>query len=72
MIIIFIYFWFTHSFIILNIIKEKEIKLIDIISINKLVFFLNIYYQSNIIFIISLYKIDRILEGRKEDDKKLL
>ena len=62
----------TLLFIILSIIKEKEVKPVDIISINGLIFSLNIYRQSNIIFITSLYKIDRILEGRKKDDEELL
>jgi len=59
-------------FIILNIVKEKEVRPVDIIDINGLIFSLNIYRQSNIIFIISLYEIDRIFEGRKEDDEELL
>ena len=68
----FIYSRLTLLFIILSIVKEKEVRPVNIININGLVFSLNIYRQSNIIFITSLYKIDRILEGRKEDDKKLL
>ena len=60
MIIIFIYFQFIRSFIILNIIKEKTIKPINIININKLIFSLNIYYKDIIIFIISLYEINKI------------
>jgi len=67
-----IYSRLTLPFIILSIIKEKEIKPINIISINGPAFSLNIYRQSNTIFITILYKIDKILEGRKEDDKKLL
>jgi len=67
-----IYSWLTLLFIILNIVKEKEVRPINIISINGLTFSLNIYRQSNTIFTMNLYKIDRILEGRKEDDKELL
>ena len=72
MTITFIYSRLTLPFIILSIIKEKEVKPVNITSINGLAFSLNIYRQSNIIFIISLYKIDRILKGRREDDKELL
>jgi len=68
----FIYSRLTLLFIILSIVKEKEVRPVNIININGLVFSLNIYRQSNIIFITSLYKIDRILEGRKEDDEELL
>jgi len=41
--IIFIYSRPIYSFIILNIIKERVIKPFNIININKLIFFLNIY-----------------------------
>ena len=44
-------------------------KLINIININTLTFLLNIYRQGNIIFIISLYKIDRLFKSRKKDKK---
>jgi len=71
MIIIFIYFQFIRSFIILNIIKEKTIKPINIININKLIFSLNIYYKDIIIFIISLYEINKILKNYKEKEKEL-
>jgi hypothetical protein len=71
MIIIFIYFQFIRSFIILNIIKEKTIKPINIININKLIFSLNIYYKDFIIFIISLYEINKILKNYKEKEKEL-
>jgi len=67
-----IYSRLTLLFIILNIIKEKKIRPINITDINGLAFSLNIHRQSNIIFIISLYKIDKILKGRKKDDKELL
>ena len=67
-----IYSRLTLLFIILSIVKEKEVRPVNIININGLVFSLNIYRQSNIIFITSLYKIDRILEGRKKDDEELL
>ena len=68
----FIYSRLTLLFIILSIVKEKEVRPVNIININGLVFSLNIYRQSNTIFTMNLYKIDRILEGRKEDDKELL
>ena len=71
MTITFIYSRLILLFIILSIIKEKEIKPINIININGLIFSLNIYRQDNTIFIISLYKIDKILKGRKKDDKEL-
>jgi hypothetical protein len=67
-----IYSRLTLLFIILNIIKEKKIRPINITDINGLAFSLNIHRQSNIIFTISLYKIDKILKGRKKDDKELL
>ena len=67
----FIYSRLTLLFIILSIVKEKEVRPVDIISINGLAFSLNIYRQGNTIFITSLYKIDRILEDRKEDDEEL-
>ena len=72
MTITFIYSRLILPFIILSIVKEKEVKPVNITSINGLAFSLNIYRQSNIIFIISLYKIDRIFKGYKEDDKELL
>jgi hypothetical protein len=72
MIITSIYSRLTPPSIILSIIKEKEIKSINIININRPAFSLNIHRQSNIIFTTSLYKIDRILEGRREDNKELL
>ena len=62
----------TLPFIMPGIVKEKEVKPVNITSINGLAFSLNIYRQSNIIFITSLYEIDRILEGRKKDDEELL
>ena len=71
MTITFIYSRLTLPFIILSIVKEKEVRPVNIIGINGPAFSLNIYRQSNTIFIISLYKIDRILKGRKEDNEKL-
>jgi hypothetical protein len=72
MTITFIYSRLTLPFIILGIVKEKEIRPVNIAGINGLVFSLNIHRQGNTIFITSLYKIDRILEGRREDDEELL
>jgi hypothetical protein len=59
----------SFSFIILNIIKEKAAKLINIININWLIFLLNIYYKDNTIFIISLYKINKIIKDYKKGKK---
>jgi hypothetical protein len=67
-----IYFRPTLSSIILSIVKEKEVRPVIIIDISGLAFSLNIYRQSNTIFTTSLYEIDRILEGRREDDEELL
>jgi hypothetical protein len=55
----------------LGIVKEKEVRPVNITGISGPAFSLNIYRQSNTIFITSLYEIDRILEGRKEDDEEL-
>jgi hypothetical protein len=62
----------TLPFIMPGIVKEKEVKPVNITGISGLTFSLNIYRQSNTIFTTSLYKIDRILEGCKEDDEELL
>ena len=51
----------------LSTIKEKAAKVINIASISRPVFLLNIRRQGNTIFIISLYKINKILESYKED-----
>jgi penicillin-binding protein-related factor A (putative recombinase) len=46
-------------------------KVVNITSINGLVFLLNMRRKGNTIFIISLYKINRILESRKEDKEDI-
>jgi hypothetical protein len=63
--------WPSFSSIILGIIKEKTAKVVDIASISGLVFSLNIRRKGNTIFTISLYKINRILESRKEDEEDI-
>jgi hypothetical protein len=55
----------------LGIVKEKATKVVNIADISGPVFLLNIRYKSNTIFTISLYKINRILESRKEDKKDI-
>jgi len=52
-------------------VKEKEVRPVDIAGINGPAFSLNIHRQGNTIFTTSLYKIDRILESRREDDEEL-
>jgi hypothetical protein len=54
-----------------GIIKEKTAKIINIAGISGLIFSLNIRRKGNTIFIISLYKINRILESYKEDEKDI-
>jgi hypothetical protein len=58
-------------FIILGIIKEKTTKIINITSINRPVFLLNMRYKGNIDFTISLYKINRILKSYKKDEEDI-
>jgi hypothetical protein len=58
--------------IVLSTVKEKEVRPINITGISGPAFSLNIYRQGNTIFTMSLYEIDRILEGRREDDEELL
>jgi hypothetical protein len=55
----------------LGIIKEKAAKVVNIAGISGPMFSLNIRRKGNIIFIISLYKIDRILKSRKEDKEDI-
>jgi hypothetical protein len=69
--IILIHPWLRFPFIILGIVKEKAAKVVNIASINKPVFLLNIRRKGNTIFITSLYKINRILESYKEDKKDI-
>ena len=57
--------------IILGIVKEKVAKVVNIASISGLVFSLNIRRKGNIIFTISLYKINRILKSYKEDEEDI-
>jgi hypothetical protein len=50
---------------------EKAAKVVNIAGINRSAFLLNIRYKGNTIFIISLYKINRILKSRKEDEEDI-
>jgi hypothetical protein len=54
-----------------GIVKERAAKLVNIADINTPAFLLNIYRQGNIIFTISLYKINQLFKSRKEDKKDL-
>jgi hypothetical protein len=63
--------WPRFPFIILGIVKEKAAKVVNIASISRLIFSLNIRHKGNTIFTISLYKIDRILESYKEDKEDI-
>jgi hypothetical protein len=69
--IILIYPRPRFSFIILGIVKEKAAKVVNIAGISGPAFLLNIRRKSNTIFTISLYKINRILESRKEDKEDI-
>jgi hypothetical protein len=55
----------------LGIVKEKAAKPVNIAGINAPTFLLNIHRQGNIIFTISLYKIDQLLKSHKEDKEDL-
>jgi hypothetical protein len=55
----------------LGIIKEKAAKVINIAGISGPMFWLNIRHKGNTIFTTSLYKINRILESRKEDEEDI-
>jgi hypothetical protein len=55
----------------LGIVKEKAAKIVNITSINRPVFLLNIRCKGNTIFTISLYEIDKILESCKEDEEDI-
>jgi hypothetical protein len=61
----------TLSSFVPGIVKEKATKPVNIASISAPAFSLNIYCQGNIIFTISLYKINRLLESYKEDKEDL-
>jgi len=39
---------------------------VDIAAIGAIVFYFNIYWKDNEVFIMSLYKIDRIIDEREE------
>ena len=54
-----------------DIIKEKAAKVINIAGISGPAFSLNIRRQGNTIFIISLYKINKILESYKKDEEDI-
>jgi hypothetical protein len=69
--IILIHPWPRFSSIILGIVKEKAAKVVNIASINRLIFSLNIRRKGNTIFITSLYEINRILESYKEDKEDI-
>jgi hypothetical protein len=55
----------------LGIIKEKAAKIVDIASISRPAFLLNICRKGNTIFTTSLYKINKILESYKEDEEDI-
>jgi hypothetical protein len=61
----------SFPFIILGIVKEKVAKVVNIASISRLIFLLNIRRKGNTIFTISLYKINRILKSYKEDEEDI-
>jgi hypothetical protein len=63
--------WPSFPSIILGIVKEKAAKVVDIAGISRPVFSLNMRHKGNIIFTISLYKINRILESHKEDKEDI-
>jgi hypothetical protein len=54
-----------------GIVKEKAAKVVNIAGISGPAFLLNMRRKGNTIFITSLYKIDRILESRKEDEEDI-
>jgi hypothetical protein len=66
-----IYPWPRFPFIMPGIVKEKAAKVVDIAGISGPAFLLNMRRKGNTIFITSLYKIDRILESRKEDEEDI-
>ena len=55
----------------LGIIKEKAAKVVNIAGISGPVFSLNMRRKGNTIFTTSLYKIDKILKSRKEDEEDI-
>jgi hypothetical protein len=63
--------WLRFPSIILDIVKEKAAKIINIAGINKPIFSLNMCRKGNIIFITSLYKINKILKSYKEDEEDI-
>jgi hypothetical protein len=56
---------------VLGIVKERAAKLVNIAGISAPAFLLNMYRQGNIIFIMSLYEINQLLESYKEDKEDL-
>jgi hypothetical protein len=56
---------------VLGIVKERAAKLVNIAGISAPAFLLNMYRQGNIIFIMSLYEINQLLESYKEDKEAL-
>ena len=44
--------------------------IVDIAAISAIVFYFNMYWEDNEVFITSLYKIDRIINKRKEKPAK--
>jgi len=54
-----------------GIIKEKAAKVVNIAGISGFTFLLNIRHKGNTIFIISLYKINRILKSHKKDKEDI-
>jgi hypothetical protein len=54
-----------------GIIKEKAAKVVNIAGISRPVFLLNMRRKGNTIFTTSLYKINKILESRKEDKEDI-
>jgi hypothetical protein len=69
--IILIHPWPSFPFIIPGIVKEKAIKIVNIASINRPAFLLNMRRKGNTIFTTSLYEINRILESYKEDKEDI-
>jgi hypothetical protein len=71
MTITLIYPWPRFSSIVPGIVKEKAAKVVNIAGISRPAFLLNMRHKGNTIFTTSLYKINRILESRKEDKEDI-
>ena len=54
-----------------GIVKEKAAKIVNIAGISGPIFLLNMRRKGNTIFIMSLYKINKILESYKEDKEDI-